>query len=332
MGEDRRLPLRVAPEADETLVGFLVRLAARNGWPDVPSFSRAVGVPFQQVHDAQYQPFDLAPLARAAGTDCRKLERLAYWPRGRRLVGFLGHELDAQFLTAPRERRTCPVCLAAIPRHRAIWDLTVSSFCGRHHVPLVSACPRCSIPLGWKGPSIDLCRCGFRLADIRQFENDPASTAGIAAITASFESWRPGKGVSGPVLSVAALDPAERLLLTLQTGWCASGRAGFAHPYRLPVGEHDLSRFLEAGHAAVRGWPDTFRNLLADLNAMDLHERRRRRRGSPRGLGPLLRWARTLDRATPLGSLLGGELDRMPTGLQTAPGKTPRRRTLPQCR
>ncbi len=303
MSGERCLPLRIAPDADETLVGFVVRLAARNGRADVRAFSRTLGVPFAEMHEMQFRLFDLGRLAEAAGADARTLEGMAYWTRGRRLVGFMGHSLDRQLIVSSG-RKACPRCLAASRRHRAIWDLTVSSACAEHAVALISGCPKCARPLDWNGPAIDLCRCGFRLRGARCSALDALAIQGMAAVAEAFGCPRSAAAYRPPALR--DLEPGDYLRLALQIGWCVSGRNGLAHPDRLPAGDRDLSPFLERGHRAVREWPSSFRECL-EVAAVDGGGKGRY--GDTPALRPLVRWALTLGRWSRLGRLVWEELD-----------------------
>ena len=163
-----RLPIRAVPEADESLVGFLVRIAERNRFDSLRWLFRHVRIPFSSIELAATTPFDLAPLASASGADPVTLIRMAYWPVGQRKVSFLGHVIRREMVTV-RYRRACPRCLSEAPFHRAVWDLKFATICIRHAVRLIDQCTECRRPIGWSHRGLITCQCGtdLRKAQVR---------------------------------------------------------------------------------------------------------------------------------------------------------------------
>lgn len=159
-----RLPLREVPEPNETLLGFLARLAERNHLDTPLWLARLVRIPFTKFDMAASIPFDLRPFSAISGIEAPVLARMAYWPVGQGQVNFLGHAIKAEMI-AVRHRRACPLCLAVSPYHQADWDLSFATICLKHAVRLIDQCQTCGRVLGWKSKSLTVCPCG---ADLRK--------------------------------------------------------------------------------------------------------------------------------------------------------------------
>ena len=157
--------LGVTPRPDESLTGFVFRLARRRGMADASLLVRQAGF---RKHRSDIGPGDgacLDALARLSGVVRDELLAISFRWAGERLL-FRGVALEPSFLvhyppTRPRPstgRRVCPDCLAEQAFHRAIWHLAFCRICPIHARYLVDACPDCGRPLTWAGA--DLCRCG----------------------------------------------------------------------------------------------------------------------------------------------------------------------------
>jgi hypothetical protein len=62
------------------------------------------------------------------------------------------------------QTRLCPTCYAEAPVHQAKWQRSSVSWCDRHRLPLLSACP--------------VCNSGFRLPAL--WENEQCKQCGLA--------------------------------------------------------------------------------------------------------------------------------------------------------
>lgn len=149
--------LGVTPYPDESLVGFLFRLARRRRLSTIRPLMSASGIVNLTTQPSGQQ---LRALAEVASLEVGQLEAITYGPPNPAIGLFRGIPLPSNVFDARgnAQRRVCPDCLREGPYHRAIWDLTFISVCPVHRKVLMDTCRRCGQPLRWLGS--DLTRCG----------------------------------------------------------------------------------------------------------------------------------------------------------------------------
>lgn len=159
------LPLlfTVAPQPDETLVGFLLRLSEANrlGSPQTllafltgrnsqpPSWRHLVTL-------AEACSLPLGDLSHLFGFVSRNCDGETIWRIGSEWV-------SKPYFVSSRKLSYCPLCLAQSPYLRSVWELTLYHACARHRILLESVCPRCGRSTSWLRPSVALCTCGANL-------------------------------------------------------------------------------------------------------------------------------------------------------------------------
>lgn len=319
-----RLPLRATPEADESLVGFLTRLAERNRLDNPLWLARVVGIPFATVDVAATTPFDLGLLSSVSGIDVLTLARMAYWPSGTsRRVTFLDHRIGREMVTL-RHRRACPRCLFLSDHHRAPWDLSVVTVCPHHAIRLIDCCPACGSGLGWTHGSVASCRCG---ADLRSAPTEPVSREELGGVvylyrTLGLPVTAPGHEPVGDPLVGLGADEAASLLLHL--GWYASGGRLRPRPIKLSSSP-ELHRWLDLGYRACLDWPRNFHAFLDRLRTGA--GARPGRYGLTKQFGPVVDWALDPNQLGDLGTMLRGAVNAylgQHASIRSRSGKVPR--------
>lgn len=264
-----RLPLRIVPIDDESIVGFLVRLAERNHEVDVLAFAQAVGIPFSVLTAAATIPFDLVPLSEASLVPVPQLRALTYWGDTRRLLNFRGHSMSLSMVTLSR-RLVCPACLGEGSYHRAAWDLSLAAACPRHALLLVSSCPDCGRRLRWTDPSIRRCSYGHDLA------RSSARLLPSPDVEGSLGFYRLLGLSDVPTLGGCPLPQAVHILganaamaLIFHLGWCSSDRYGMPRPTAFRYHVEELPLILGLGYRAALNWPASFHEVLSRrINAL----------------------------------------------------------------
>lgn len=174
--------LGITPYPDESLVGFLFRLARRRRLHTIRPLMSASGI----VNlTAQPNGQQLHALAEVASLKVGQLEAITYGPPNPAIGLFRGIPLPSNAFDGRGEaqRRVCPDCLRDAPYHRAIWDLLFISVCLVHHKVLVDTCRQCGEALRWIGS--DLTRCGHAdKGDLTQAVADEVSEADVRATRA----------------------------------------------------------------------------------------------------------------------------------------------------
>lgn len=177
----RRHSLGALPCPDETLVGYIFRLAKRRRTVTPYGLAARVAMAaktdrvtldvLERVAEVAEVPFEaLLPLWRGAPGDPFAVVHGVRLP------------ISALDRPNPFGRRVCPACLAEHERHRVWWDLAFVSACPRHLARLLDRCPDCGRPLAWQGE--DMTRCGCRRGGYLAKARSPSVTAEEARATA----------------------------------------------------------------------------------------------------------------------------------------------------
>ncbi|HEX6956800.1 MAG TPA: TniQ family protein [Ferrovibrio sp.] len=159
---------------DESVQGFMARLAQLNGIKHVKWVWSAANLAFRQV---QFDDTQIKGLATLAGLDFEQLRLQAPSPLRRKarrtetyVFQVLGHDLPFSCIPTQDSRRVCPECLKLSAHHRLIWNFRFAQVCTDHRIRLVSACPSCKPenprPLDWVVRDVTICKCGHDLRTV----------------------------------------------------------------------------------------------------------------------------------------------------------------------
>lgn len=191
--------VRPRPEIGESLPGFLLRLANRNGislrhlFDDLGFNDRtpARATDFftekrslEQVEDALLLPrgglMDLMypVLARSKNT---------HHPLG---IDYLGRNIPHGLIHRDFSP-FCPRCLEAEPYFQQEWEFLLNVNCEKHHCELVDTCPNCGLRQSWKRDQLLACQCGRELrtfqtndVELNQLPNTPLEIRQLAFLCA----------------------------------------------------------------------------------------------------------------------------------------------------
>ena len=264
-----RLPLRVHPEPDETILSMVVRLASENLFDHVFGLTALAGLSSACFDRLARQPVDLKGFAVASGITETRLRYMQYLAPDEEHVSWLGKPVH-RHLVHTRHRKWCPICIREKAYHRASWDLLPIGVCVRHCAALVTRCPKCSEVVTWPGKTVVNCRCG---ADLRNAVAKPVSDRAVTAARRLLDSLQ--GTASGP----AGLTGSEALWLATVLGWMAV--KGQCHPptelsmWRRP---ETTAGILEVGWDALDDWPHGFHTYL------------KRQYPDDRLMWPIVRW------------------------------------------
>ncbi len=245
------LHLRVTPYPDEPLLGFVARLAERNGLDATTWVYEMVGWR-RTLLDVSNEPLGL--LSAISGV---AEERLAWAAQGSTGEGnrrrFFGDTVYRDQLFYFR-RRVCTACFAEAPYQRAAWMLDGQDWCPRHRVRLRCACHMCGIDYSWWIPCVRTCAaCGADQAGAAAQPAPPGISGFLDEVGRRLEA-----ACDGGDLEVWGLPLRDALRL-----WRFLGRLDdIADGGRGDDGTpRDLS-FLARGHALAAAWPNGFFDLL----------------------------------------------------------------------
>jgi hypothetical protein len=254
---------RPQPLKDESLSGYLLRVAEQNGFATAKWISELASLRRKFAVVRQ----DLRPMADLLGVDVAELERRCYWPADwagdRQMHLFFGQPVPVRALNLLRPR-LCPECLRASPHVRQSWDLALTAICPEHRCVLLDACPECGSALSWNRSAVCLCQhCGH---DLREAQA-PAADADAVDLTALLHHQAGLNKANAPQeipAEIAVLPLAALIKVTLLVGATAKNLNS--------VGGHWPCAWLNAAEMAdlvqkaakmFKGWPSAFHEVLS---------------------------------------------------------------------
>jgi predicted DNA-binding transcriptional regulator AlpA len=298
-------PVSARPRPDESLPGFLVRLARRVGAASVDRL--AFMVPLRRAGCVTGED-DLGPLARMAGTEKAVLEGMAYRPSGRFAHHRFGNGTLHREIIDLTKRRYCAACLAAEGYHRADWDVTLLTACPTHSARLITTCDRCGDDQSWNHTDILRCGCGRDLRSAVPVCVPDSEAVAIQRLVdlarARSTGWLP------PAL--AACDPADLVHLSMCLGMFMTGWIGERRVETLAAaGAVAVAEVMVSGIGALAAWPGPLLDYLASeqLKAGE----RAGRYGARKTIGPIYGWLQGMG-AGPVRDAIVAVVRELPAG------------------
>jgi TniQ len=150
------------PAPDETLMGYLLRLAEDNGYAGIEEIRAALnwgmeGMEGRLSSRCCPQP-ELAGLAQGTGFEEVRLRQSCYQIDEDNVV-FGGVRVPEQYIKF-KYPKFCPACIAESPHHRWYWDVAHVTVCLKHQLLLIDRCPACRKRVYWDRTSLTACTCG----------------------------------------------------------------------------------------------------------------------------------------------------------------------------
>src|ERR1051325_11275075 len=162
-----KLVVRPAPYADESFIGYLIRLTDLNRY-DVSSWILQLANLGDRLHKVALafdNRLDLTFLARLVGVEETSLSALLFLPTKRNRLKFgdylvFGHAVP-RFVIKSNSHKVCPTCLLEFGYLRKIWDLVPVTTCSIHKCLLLDECPNCGGRLRFSRNRVSICRCEY---------------------------------------------------------------------------------------------------------------------------------------------------------------------------
>jgi hypothetical protein len=204
-----RVPVPGDPFADESLHGFVLRMAGRNRMAGLKWILDQLG----RRSIAQLGEADERRIAYLFGADARAVEGLIVpgrWIDGVHVHWVRGQEVTRPYLLRIARPQWCSRCLAEFGYARVAWSMQLVTACNVHRVRLLERCPSCSRPLRWQRRSLLACTCGASLQD-------------AACAPASDEELAVARWIAGHLESASANDPHASPWMALLEGLSLDG-------------------------------------------------------------------------------------------------------------
>lgn len=282
-----RFVLGIDPAADESLPGYVARLAQRMLLPTSDFVAAKTGL---RQPSLAFAYASLSGLSALSGIETARLQAIAYRPTERGgYYSFLGGVLQREFIHL-QHRRACPECLRNVGYHRAVWDFALATCCSEHGIRLISRCWACKRTLTWSHPDLIKCRCGAHLASrdaMPVSANERLSQSALLRLAT-------GDELPTMPAALADCDRADlvRLVMCLGmflTGWKRERRVETL----VSAGSNAVAGVVDAGIGCLRDWPVSLTQFFASECAGAAA--RRGKYGARKTLGGFYDWLNIME-------------------------------------
>lgn len=161
------LPVRPTPISGESLAGYVVRVAERNGMESWHSLFTHAGIRAPSPQSLRVLLVDqaqLPALSRFIGVPLEPVARLGYQAVPNltkiRAVIWRGFRVPTAALR-DAQAPLCPQCVRESPHLRQEWDWRFVAACPDHGRLLLDRCPACGSAIARARASVSCCPCGF---------------------------------------------------------------------------------------------------------------------------------------------------------------------------
>ena len=265
------------PHPDESISGYLIRLAESNGYRRCDAWS-LFGLDGERLNGKSetlayiYGCGDYSVLSRRTGFGGEQLKSLAYkpvQPGSQWLAGtyeLFGHELSNRILRY-KISSLCPQCLTEKSYQRKIWDLLPLTACPLHKCLLLDCCPDCGKPIAYRRDLVCFCPCGydFRNTSTTLLPDEEIRLARRIYELCGFETANVSKETNGKMPDVLELLDLTGLLqsILLIAARTVSGDVWGKFLARRTIGERH--RMLNAALIVYENFPVNFFEFLTSL-------------------------------------------------------------------
>ncbi|MDJ0697898.1 TniQ family protein [Mastigocoleus sp. MO_188.B34] len=175
----KKLLRRPRPFKDESLSGYIIRLAQSNYYPSPSWIFKMSSLKKRGIYANLFYSHedDLQKLSLLSEVEEHILWSMA-WISPRQsnstfmnTVKIFGDFVPIQSISKKRVK-LCPICLRSAPYCRSVWELSFIKHCPLHNCLLIDSCPQCSKKIVDSRPGVTICKCGF---DWRNYEPETVS-------------------------------------------------------------------------------------------------------------------------------------------------------------
>lgn len=151
---------------------------------------------------------------------------------------YVGHTFRSQAATPNMGAKLCPDCVREMRWCHRAWVLPGAVACPIHACCLIDTCRRCERPITWGRPAVDVCTCGYYLAD-----SDGTLTENARTLIA-WSKWLDSRLMQQTLPDAAAQGLVPRLLenLTIDGAFAVVSAFGIRDDPAAPLNPDDLRR------------------------------------------------------------------------------------------
>ncbi len=251
-----RTPL---PYPDESLSGFMIRVAEANGYESMADILSIAGVSNRWRGGWK---LELDRIEKILNFNPGQLRPLSYTRSSAQSAkGFLlGRDISREHLAGAKPR-VCPNCVDELGYISANWDLRFMIACPKHRRVAVFRCLECGKPLNLYRPKLLECRCGsdLRVSSTESVEDSVLELQAVLAARALKQECPSVSACGLPIADLAAM--SLRTLLSIVAG------LGAQRMENLGMVVNSLELVAEHAASALSLWPDGFRAFLRETGA-----------------------------------------------------------------
>lgn len=248
----KSLLVRPVPKADESLMGYIVRLTERNGYETPLWILKMANLGLDESYRSCVLPLSpregLCRLAHLIGINEEMLAQLTYPHASTRdgvsQYSFFGQPMPQYTIRANRPK-ICPDCLSELSYCRRLWELSLITTCLKHKRLLIDECPKCKKQISWSRKYVCICTCKF---DWRESPASPVEEAEM--MLTKHVHWICGVLAGENQLQVP-LNPLRKLTLN-----------DLLLPLFFIAGQHKGMSSATSKHLAAAGKNQSFHRIL----------------------------------------------------------------------
>lgn len=223
--------------ADESLNGYLLRLAEENFLGSTHALLRPTGVRLK----SRYTEAERSAIAQYHGLDVQRLDRLAVFP------AVEGSMADGLFVR--KVVPVCPECLQLSGHIRQAWHHQLFTACPQHQVRLIAECPDCESSLELNRGAVSRCGCG---CDLSRANAQPAGAANLLVSSILLRTGEHRQALSGLNEASGVPQDIDRFLLflanlTLQVPHRKNAAIDFRRAVEINQACHVMAQDLSSG-------------------------------------------------------------------------------------
>ena len=236
------------PQENESLLGFLRRLATLNAYPETSSFLARLNVRYGRPLIEELQS-----VSDQLGIPEKELSRLA--PSAQPATP----PLDWQFERGHSDP-ICPICCEEGRPHHVSWRHALVSACHVHGIRLQDSCPVCFEHRSPRNGSLETCSCGHSISKFPQ-EHAELHEVAVARLIAGDASGRIN-GVPGTLASELPVN-VGRFVQFLASGF-QQNRTGKEGKTATPKTVAETVALLKPVAPLLENWPHGFRGHVEE--------------------------------------------------------------------
>ncbi|NOT15278.1 MAG: TniQ family protein [Methylotenera sp.] len=256
------LVITPSPSPGESLPGFILRTAERNGYESPMKLLHYAGMDDNEARSARPSLEKLAPLFGKTAEDLKAagLDTISQF-KGR-YVQIMGHSIPSMFTSC----KHAGVCLECIEEHGYIdgfHELKYAVACPAHQVRTVRGCAACHKPLSWHREGLTKCSCG---ADIIQTDPERVTNPAVLTLLAILYAKLMRQPLDQAQMVKCGFPVEAMEQLSIQTLLSMIYRFGL---FNVEQAADTDAEFLavEAAADALSDWPHRFHDYLSEVHA-----------------------------------------------------------------